>query len=344
MQKKILSDFFRLRASYGAPAVHPLIWVSILAIPWVIFRNIPVNTGLPEYFFMVTNVYHIGLFYLNAYVLYPALFTRKLWWWYFPVLAAILALSYYGKLYALKLTDPAFKLNSFNNRIIFFPALLFVIAGGIFRWVRDRNRRERLEKEKQAERLVSELKFLRSQISPHFLFNMMTNMVSLARQKSDLLEPALLKLSDLLRYMLYGSDEEKFLMSNEIAYLKSYIELQQLRFGDGVDLHVAIDAGDVDCRIEPMLLIPFVENAFKHGLGMVPNPYIEIRLGVRERHLRFFVGNNYSLVRSSKDKSSGIGLDNVRNRLDLLYPGKYTLEISDGDGVYKVDLKMDLVC
>ena len=339
-----MRDLLSIRRRFGALGIHLLIWASILFIPWVIFRNIPVNTGLPEYFFPVTNVYHIGLFYLNAYFLYPALFTRRSWWLYFPVLASILALSYYGKFYALKLTDRAFELNSFNNRIIFFPAMLFLIAGGIFRFVRDRNRRERLEKEKQAARLLSELKFLRSQISPHFLFNMMTNMVSLARQKSDLLEPSLMKLSDLLRYMLYESDEEEFLVSNEIAYLKSYIELQHLRFGEEADLSVAIDAGDVDYRIEPMLLIPFVENAFKHGIGLATNPYIEVRLEVRARHLRFFVANNYSLVRSSKDKSSGIGLDNVRTRLDLLYPGKYTLEISDDDGVYEVNLNMDLVC
>ncbi|HLX67378.1 MAG TPA: GHKL domain-containing protein, partial [Puia sp.] len=90
--------------------------------------------------------------------------------------------------------------------------------------------------------------------------------------------------------------------------------------------------------------IPFVENAFKHGLGLATNPYIEIRLQVRERHLRFFIANNYSLMKSSKDKSSGIGLDNVRTRLNLLYPGKYTLEISDEDGVYEVNLNMELVC
>ena len=343
MQKKILSGFLKIRARYGVPGIHLLVWVSILVIPWVIFRNIPLNTGLPENFFLVTNAYHIGLFYLNAYVLYPALFTRKLWWWYFPVLAAILALSYYGKLYALKLTDPAFKLNSFNNRIIFFPALLFVIAGGIFRWVRDRNRRERLEKEKQAERLVSELKFLRSQISPHFLFNMMTNMVSLARQKSDLLEPALLKLSDLLRYMLYGSDEEKFLMSNEIAYLKSYIELQQLRFGDGVDLHVAIDAGDVDCRIEPMLLIPFVENAFKHGVGMIDQPAIYIDLHVQAGVLFFAVKNKYNAASPEiKDKGSGIGLANVKRRLGLLYGRQQKLNIDRDHDWFKVSLELNL--
>src|SRR5580704_19354869 len=97
LQKKILGDFLKIRARYGraraVPGVHLLVWVSILVIPWVIFRNIPLNTGLPENFFLVTNVYHIGLFYLNAYVLYPTLFTRKWWWLYFPVLAAILGVS-----------------------------------------------------------------------------------------------------------------------------------------------------------------------------------------------------------------------------------------------------------
>ena len=201
---------------------------------------------------------------------------------------------------------PEFELNSFNNRILFFPPLPFLLASFIFRYITDRTRNEKLEKERRAEQLVSELRFLRSQISPHFLFNMLTNMVALARQKSELLEPSLIQLSDLLRYMLYDSGKDRFLLSQEIVYLRSYVELQQLRFGEGLDLVLDIQDPGSDGYIEPMLLIPFVENAFKHGIGMVANPFIKITLAVEDGQLQFSVSNNYNrlVVRKTKVRVS----------------------------------------
>jgi two-component system, LytTR family, sensor kinase len=334
----------RIRSKYISPGIHLLIWVSLLVIPIFIFRNFPIATGLPDYFFLFTNIYHIGLFYLNAYMIYPALFTRKTWWLYFPVLGIIMALSYYTKLYLLKWAFPGFAETSFNHRILLFPPLAFFIASFIFRFIADRVQSDRLEKERQSERLSSELKFLRSQISPHFLFNMMTNMVSLARQKSDLLESSLIKLSDLLRYMLYESDKDRFLISNEILYLKSYIELQQLRFGEDVDLILEIQEGQTDCYIEPMLLVPFVENAFKHSIGMVDHPSIHIGLKTKDGELLFSVSNKYNKANLSKDPGSGIGLVNVKNRLNLLYPGKYKLEIHNDDSIFRVNLKLEMSC
>jgi two-component system, LytTR family, sensor kinase len=333
-----------LRSKYINLFIHVLVWVSVLVIPAIIFRNIPVTTGLPDHFFLITNMYHIGLFYLNAYFLYPVLFNRKYWWSYFPVLAVMLALSYYTKLFILKWVFPGFILNAFNNRILFFPPLAFLIASFIFRFTVDRIQLERKEKEMKSERLSSELKFLRSQISPHFLFNMMANMVSLARQKSDLLESSLLKLSDLLRYMLYESDKDRFLISNEIMYLKTYVELQELRFGEDVDLLFEIREGPMDCFIEPMLLVPFVENAFKHGIGMVRNPFIRIMLEIKDRQLYFSVTNNYNRTNISKDLNSGIGILNVKNRLNLLYPGKNKLTILDDGNTYTVNLNLEMIC
>ena len=333
---------FKLSQKYITPGVHLLIWVSVLVIPLFIFHNFPIKTGLPDYFFLVTNLYHIGLFYLNAGILYPRLFNRKTWWVYLLVIGIILALSYYAKLLVVHWVLPEFELNSFNNRILFFPPLPFLLASFIFRYITDRTRNEKMEKERRAEQLVSELRFLRSQISPHFLFNMLTNMVALARQKSELLEPSLIQLSDLLRYMLYDSGKDRFLLSQEIVYLRSYVELQQLRFGEGLDLVLDIQDPGSDGYIEPMLLIPFVENAFKHGIGMVANPFIKIRLAVEDGQLQFSVSNNYNKSGGSKDESSGIGLSNVKNRLELLYAQKYNLSIRDDGKVYAVNLNLEL--
>jgi len=270
--------------------------------------------------------------------------TKKRWWLYFPAIAAVIAGSYFAKLYFIHLYNPLFHAAPMLNRIIFFPPVGLLIASTIFRVILDNLDADKIQKQQKAERLAAELKFLRSQVSPHFLFNMMTNMVSLARKKSDMLEPSLLKLADLLRYMLYEQEEEKCTVGKEITYLQSYIELQQLRFGEDAKMNLDVSIENPDCEIEPMLLIPFVENAFKHGIGMVEKPFIEIALKVKEKQLLFKVVNNYTKQKSSKDKSSGIGLENVKNRLQLLYPGKYTLVINDKDGIFTVELKIGLLC
>jgi len=174
------------------------------------------------------------------------------------------------------------------------------------------------------------------------LFNMLTNLVSLARKKSDLLEPSLINLSDLLRYMLYDSGGEKISLDKEIEQLENYIALQQLRFGEDVKMATTIKNDCPDCMIEPMLLIPFIENAYKHGIGMVKEPYINISILAKENKLDFVVVNNYDPANLSKDKNSGIGLENVKNRLKLLYANKYELSVNDEAGIYSVHLKLDL--
>ncbi|MEP6951069.1 MAG: histidine kinase [Ginsengibacter sp.] len=331
-------SLFRLK--YFTPGIHFLIWIVLLGIPTLIFGN-RTFLGLQRNFFFITNICHIGLFYLNALFLYPRLLTKKRWPLYILTLAAIVAFSYYAKLYLLKL-NPAFHLTTENNQVIFFAIIPFIIASIIFRLVSNRIRFEKLEKESKAEQLASELKFLRLQVSPHFLFNMMTNMVSLGRQKSDLLEPSLIRLSELLRYMLYDSAEETIPISKETEQLENYVSLQQLRFGEDVKVELEIQNNCPDSLIEPMLLVPFIENAFKHGVGMIKDPYIKIQLLVKDQVLNFKVTNSYNAANLSKDKNSGIGLMNVKNRLELLYSQKYKLDIADANQIFSVHLNLVL--
>jgi LytS/YehU family sensor histidine kinase len=183
-----------------------------------------------------------------------------------------------------------------------------IASSTAFRLIRDKVKNDRLTNEKENESLKTELAFLRSQVSPHFMFNVLNNMVALARKKSDALEPSLIKLSSLLRYMLYETDEEKVLLEKEIEYLQSYIDLQVQRFGSKVRVNVSMEQFDKPYFIEPMLLIPFVENAFKHGTGLVQNAEINIELKANNNVLNFVVTNqhdNSSL--EIKDKTSGIG-------------------------------------
>lgn len=175
------------------------------------------------------------------------------------------------------------------------------------------------------------------------MFNVLNNMVALARKKSDALEPSLIKLSSLLRYMLYETDEDKVLLEKEVEYLQSYIDLQIQRFGKKVTVNVQMEEFDKCYFIEPMLLIPFVENAFKHGTGLIEDAEINIELKAKHNMLQFTVSNKYNKdVQDIKDKTSGIGLQNVRRRLNLLYRNAHTLLIADNDNRFVVSLQLNL--
>jgi len=322
--------------------IHAAVWILLLGIPGIMFWDTSFF-GLPATFYLFTTLYHIGLFYFNAFYLYPKLLNKRTWWLYLICLIAIVCLSGFVKVFLLHLLHPGFQFTAFNRRLVFFPFVPFLFASIIYRLVYDRIRFERMEKEARAQRLDAELKLLRSQVSPHFLFNMLTNMVSMARLQSNLLEPSLIRLSDLLRYMLYESNEEKIAIGKEIEQIENYVALQQLRFGEDVAISLNIQNDYPEGMIEPMLLVPFIENAFKHGIGMVKDPFIQISLSVKEQQLDFTVVNNYNPANLSKDRHSGIGLNNVKNRLELLYANNYQLSIDNKDGIYSVHLNCKLL-
>ena len=193
----------KAKSSYSVIGLHVLIWSVLLLVP-TLFLAGGTFMGLKHSYFLLSNIYHILLFYLNAHFLYPRLLNKRYWLLYILVIAFLVWVSYKTKVFLLSF-DPSFKLTSAKFGVLFFPPIVFFALSLIYALLLDRIKMEQNEKELRTERLTSELKSLRSQISPHFLFNMLTNMVALARQKSDLLEPSLIKLSDQLRYMLYDS-------------------------------------------------------------------------------------------------------------------------------------------
>jgi LytS/YehU family sensor histidine kinase len=167
-------------------------------------------------------------------------------------------------------------------------------------------------------------------------------MVALARKKSELLEPSLIKLSSLMRYMLYEADEEKVPLEKETEYLQSYIDLQQQRFGKNVELVFTCENPDKNYVIEPMLLIPFVENAFKHGTGMIEQAKIQIELKAKNNLLQFSVRNRYNPDSIEiRDKISGIGLTNVKRRLNLLYGDQHSLLVTREEGWFMISLQLN---
>jgi len=197
---------------------------------------------------------------------------------------------------------------------------------------------QKLKDELINQRQSSELALLRSQVNPHFLFNTLNNIYSLVYKKSDEAPAAIMKLSSIMRYMMYDAAGESVQLEKEIDYLKSFIELQTLRINqiDFVELKIE---GNTDHRtIAPMLLIPFVENAFKHG-GKTHTPGIIIHLNVEPDQIRFEITNYLKRnLLVQKDKLGGIGLQNTKRRLELLYPGKHNLSIIEENDQFIVKL------
>ncbi len=331
---------------------HAGVWAVALSLPYLLDTRHGIahrrETDIYErgffYLNMLTNFLWIGPFYLNAYLLTPRFFYRRRYLAY----AALLVLTFgvmltiHGLLFREVFDLPHFSIKGATGFLL--PAFILTIAiSTTFRVARDKVAADQRAQERQEETLKTELSFLRSQINPHFIFNILNNLVALEQMKSEELGPTILKLSSLLQYMLYETDEEKVTLNNEVEYLQSYIDLQRQRFGAKVPVTAELDNTPCAAEIEPMLLIPFVENAFKHGVGMIEDPAIGIQLRVRKGVLHFSVRNRYNPASVEiKDKSSGNGLGNVSRRLRLLYGNQHTLKISRDDGWFIVTLEINL--
>lgn len=313
----------------------------------------------------LSGVPFIAVFYLHAYWLIPKYLSRKrIAVYVLSVLAAWVGVTMLSGLLfywrsSIPLTDTHYY--QFALRRI-LPGLFFLMASASLGAFRENFRLEKNRKEKETEHLRTELSFLRAQVNPHFMLNVLNSMALLARRKSDLLEPVLMELAGLMNYMLYDANNEQIALGDEIGYLKAYIDLQMLRFGDDVTVKFNTPRQTDNKYIEPMLLIPLVENAFKHGIGLMEEPVImiDIRIegdregadregddpGVANREgndrggtnrLSMTVKNKYHrVVRQQESKPAGIGLKNLKKRLELIYPGQFELNVMDN---YHVDAR-----
>ncbi len=358
---------------YIQPLLHILFWGLLIFSPYL-FRNEETWNGFNDWQLriLVYKVLLAILFYFNMYFLYPVIYKKRGIGIYILfvllTIAVLISLSFYldRLIFSEQIgrRGPPIRPGrqggggpprhndgepSFDIFLgwIWSTILPYLFVSGIsfsYSLFRDSSKEEKLKKERENENLKTELSFLRSQVSPHFIFNVLNNMVSLARKKSDLLEPSLIQLSNLIRYMLYENDEEKVSLQREVEYLHNYIDLQLLRFGDDVNITFHPQKNLGGYVIEPMLLTAFVENAFKHGVGMVENPHIDITLNVDEETgwMDFKVMNAVAPQQDTKDKSSGIGLVNVKRRLELLYHENYNLDIMHTESVFIASLKIKL--
>lgn len=215
------------------------------------------------------------------------------------------------------------------------------IAAGVVmfkRWYLEQQQTKLLEKEK----LESELKFLKAQIHPHFLFNTLNNLYSLTLKKSDKAPDIVLKLSGLLDYMLYNCNDKEVKLEEEINQLRGYIELEKIRYGKRLKVNLEVNGDSYGKVIAPLILIPFLENSFKHGASrQAKSPFVEARIDIQDACFFFTISNSFNNEETVGDSyAEGIGLKNVQRRLDLLYPGKHSLKIERNEGVFTVKLKV----
>jgi sensor histidine kinase YesM len=327
--------------------IHLLIWAAFIFIP-LLFMETPEGRQRFMIFGWSMLVFMAGYFYLNYLFLIPRLLLKKkLIHYVIYLLAGLIVIS------GLNLFFTSFIHQYFIPNIhhhspwhytltTIYPAILAFGLSTSIRITEEWFKNERQKKEMENEKLTSELAFLKSQVNPHFLFNILNNICSLARKKSDDTENAIIKLSQIMRYMMYDSKDEKVSLEKEVEYLQNYIELQKMRISGKVHINFTVEGPVSQLMIEPMILIPFVENAFKHGISYIENAGIDIILKVTDKVLNFSVEN--SIVNQSDENISsgtGVGLKNVRRRLELLYPGMHILTINDHDLKYRVQLKIN---
>lgn len=332
--------------------LHVLVWLVLMILPYLVNsgRGTPPHRLSPEeetQFFklnFISYFFLIIIFYLNSFLLIQKLFYKRKYLLYSGSIVVLYLLVLIVHFVLFKILIHEIPFNWGRAAWFNLPAFLLTIAGSTtFIMISDRIKMEKRGLEKDKETMKTELSFLRSQISPHFIFNILNNIVALVRLKSADLEPTVMKLSGLMQYMLYETDEEKVTLRTEGEYLNSYIDLQKQRFGKKVRVQTEIVLANEYHEIEPMLLIPFVENAFKHGVGLIRDPEINIKLTTDEDQLNFLVINRYSPSENEiKDRSSGIGLANVTRRLNLLYGERHRLDIKKEGDWFEVNLWLKL--
>ncbi|MBG9375825.1 histidine kinase [Panacibacter sp. DH6] len=197
-------------------------------------------------------------------------------------------------------------------------------------------------KKAEEDKLNTELSYLKLQVNPHFLFNTLNSIYALALEQSENTATAVVKLSAMMRYVLTDAGKEMIALEKDIAYITSFVDLQQLRFGNTLPLTYAINGDIAHRQIAPLILIPFIENAFKHGVNAEEASTIVINITVDAGILHLMVQNNKVFVQLPEEERTGVGIANARNRLKLLYPGKHSLLITDAEKVFTVSLKLHL--
>ncbi|MFP4469904.1 MAG: sensor histidine kinase [Bacteroidales bacterium] len=336
-------------------ALHLLLWVTYTfayaCIYSILYTSVDLKGALFQ--FGMTAWIDVGAAYFTVYFLIPEYLMQrryKMFLLYFVLSALFFMLLQrstivfvtYPVLYPGENTGPFFR---FNYIYIFFNiyvmAAIFASIKLFEYWFVDQKENRELQQQK----LESELKFLKSQIHPHFLFNTLNNLYALTLDKSDRAPEVVVKLSDLLSYMLYECNVPRVPLEKEIQLLKDYLDLEKIRYPRGLKVNLEVQGRINGKMIAPLLLIPFVENGFKHGMSrQIGNPRMNILLDVKDYSLIFKIQNTKPAAGQNDETgyTEGIGLKNVRRRLDLIYGEAYDLKLNNAEHTFSVTLKLNL--
>lgn len=297
---------------------------------------------------LINLAFYMLVVYINLGILIPKYLSQKNFMTYVLLLLAMVAVFTPIKVLLLYITYDEVDPREFlvmNQQYIFL--LLFLTAGGssIVKIISDWQRHQRDRKELETQRMQSEIKFLKSQINPHFLFNTLNSLYALTLKKSDNAPEIVIKLSEMMRYMLYECNERRVPLYKEVNYIQNYLDLERLRQSGQSDITFEVEGNISDQTIAPLIFIPFLENSFKHGLNhQIGDGFVRVNMKVLDNKLLLRIINSkpkQAPVRPEKP-SGGIGLVNVQRRLNLLYPNQYKLDIQDSPGEHMVELSLDL--
>jgi two-component system, LytTR family, sensor kinase len=343
--RKKVYDFLTIRVVY-----HTLFWMTILFALILVDRN-EQNFWFSFQYSLLSIIFYVALVYFNLFYLIPNYLTEKRFLLYLGLFGSSVVLVTSLKivlLYIFFTGYPDFQHNLLINQPWIFVSSFFIAGSStVFKIITDWVRHQRTLQELETQQMQSELRFLKSQINPHFLFNTLNNLYALTLRKSDKAPDIVLQLSEMMRYMLYECNEKRVLLSKEVNYMQNYLDLERLRQGKNTDISFEVKGNIADQRVAPLMFIPFLENSFKHGLSHSISPgFVHIQLVAAQNWVEFTIENNKpdAIMRAPDGrKSGGIGLVNVRRRLDLLYPDHYALDIDDNPNFYKVRMKIELV-
>jgi sensor histidine kinase YesM len=353
--------------------LHILVWVVILGLTIYSSRRFRMGSNFLLNYYTITAISAI-IFYSNYLFLIPVLFFRKKRYTYYISVLALVVCFYFisdianeqilniiskngnsdqiirqpgegRRMPPLQMRRPPFIIAMPNAHFIGYTSssLFMVFLSLGLRVLERQSKIEKTQEDMEKAKLNAELALLKNQISPHFFFNTLNNIYSLSTTNPEDSRTAILKLSKMMRYLLYDSEDGETKLSNEIELMTNYIDLMKLRLEENYNLKVNVPDEYKDFRIPPLLFIPFIENAFKHGVSFREDSFIEINMTTNDNTIIFRCLNSISGSGAETGlESSGIGLNNVRKRLDLLFPGQHDLQLIKTDSTFEVLLKIQV--
>jgi sensor histidine kinase YesM len=345
--------------------LHLSAWLLLIILPQIIINRYWGNSNFIDWRFYFSAAILGLIFYINYLWLIPRFYFRKNKLPYFALAILVIVVSYYlneslghvfhdpkkdkpnTEAFHKPMEERAIPRPPFRELQVYYFLLMGILITGFsigLKMIEMYSVTEKRQKELEREKLNSELAFLKNQVSPHFFFNTLNNIYSLVEINTEDAQAAILKLSKLMRYLLYESEHGETLLKNETEFMKNYMDLMQLRVSKKVNVNIELPRENTDLKIPPLLFIPFIENAFKYGISYRDKSYIKVVMNTDDEKISFKCVN--SIVADKKEKHgenhSGIGLENVKKRLQLLFPGKHVLNINSTEEEFTVSLEIEL--